>query len=136
VVIGTKFGFRFKDGKQVGAERASRSEHIREAVEGSLRRLKVFKNAKNHAFSEPYAAHVGLWFSLCLTVRKGSKAEVHLAVLQRMSTEAHRRYQPRYKILGCFALLHAVRSGMPPKPAPIRRGLRIRSPFSALASAL
>ncbi len=39
VVIGTKFGFRFKDGKQVGIERASRPEHIREAVEGSLRRL-------------------------------------------------------------------------------------------------
>jgi aryl-alcohol dehydrogenase-like predicted oxidoreductase len=39
VVIGTKFGFRFKDGKQVGIERASRPEHIREAVDGSLRRL-------------------------------------------------------------------------------------------------
>ncbi len=39
VVIGTKFGFRFKDGKQVGTERNSGPEHIREAVEGSLRRL-------------------------------------------------------------------------------------------------
>jgi aryl-alcohol dehydrogenase-like predicted oxidoreductase len=39
VVIATKFGFRFKDGKQVGFERDSRPEHIREAVEGSLRRL-------------------------------------------------------------------------------------------------
>ena len=39
VVIASKFGFRFKDGKQVGAERASRPEGIREAVEGSLRRL-------------------------------------------------------------------------------------------------
>jgi aryl-alcohol dehydrogenase-like predicted oxidoreductase len=39
VVIATKFGFRFKDGKQVGTERASRPEHIRAAVEGSLRRL-------------------------------------------------------------------------------------------------
>lgn len=39
VVIATKFGFRFKDGKQVGAERASRPEHIRQAVEGSLHRL-------------------------------------------------------------------------------------------------
>src|SRR6266849_4642526 len=39
VVIGTKFGFRFKDGKRVGMERASRPEHIREAVEGSLHRL-------------------------------------------------------------------------------------------------
>lgn len=39
VVIGTKFGFRFKNGKQVGAERASRPEDIRAAVEGSLRRL-------------------------------------------------------------------------------------------------
>ena len=39
VVIATKFGFRFEGGKQVGAERASRPEHIREAVEGSLRRL-------------------------------------------------------------------------------------------------
>ncbi len=41
VVIGTKFGFRFKDGKQVGAERASRPESIREAVEGSLERLQT-----------------------------------------------------------------------------------------------
>jgi aryl-alcohol dehydrogenase-like predicted oxidoreductase len=39
VVIATKFGFRVEGGKQVGAERASRPEHIREAVEGSLRRL-------------------------------------------------------------------------------------------------
>ncbi|HVJ53664.1 MAG TPA: aldo/keto reductase [Aliidongia sp.] len=41
VVIATKFGFRFKDGKQVGVERASRPEHIREAVEGSLKRLQT-----------------------------------------------------------------------------------------------
>ena len=39
VVIATKFGFRVEGGKQVGAEKASRPEHIREAVEGSLRRL-------------------------------------------------------------------------------------------------
>ncbi|HEY4162692.1 MAG TPA: aldo/keto reductase [Dongiaceae bacterium] len=39
VVIATKFGFRFKDGKPVGRERASRPEDIRAAVEGSLRRL-------------------------------------------------------------------------------------------------
>jgi aryl-alcohol dehydrogenase-like predicted oxidoreductase len=40
-VIATKFGFLFKDGKQVGTERASRPEQIREAVEGSLRRLQT-----------------------------------------------------------------------------------------------
>jgi aryl-alcohol dehydrogenase-like predicted oxidoreductase len=39
VVIATKFGFRLEGGKQVGSERDSRPEHIREAVEGSLRRL-------------------------------------------------------------------------------------------------
>jgi aryl-alcohol dehydrogenase-like predicted oxidoreductase len=39
VTIATKFGFRLAGGKQVGAERDSRPEHIREAVEGSLRRL-------------------------------------------------------------------------------------------------
>src|ERR1035438_338359 len=39
VVIATKFGFRFEGGKQVGTERDSRPEHIRQAVEGSLRRL-------------------------------------------------------------------------------------------------
>jgi aryl-alcohol dehydrogenase-like predicted oxidoreductase len=39
VVIATKFGFRLDGGKQVGNERDSRPEHIREAVEGSLRRL-------------------------------------------------------------------------------------------------
>lgn len=41
VVIASKFGFRFKDGKQVGAETDSRPEHIREAVEGSLKRLQT-----------------------------------------------------------------------------------------------
>jgi aryl-alcohol dehydrogenase-like predicted oxidoreductase len=39
VVLATKFGFRIEGGKQVGSERDSRPEHIREAVEGSLRRL-------------------------------------------------------------------------------------------------
>ena len=41
VVIATKFGFRVENGKQVGAERDSRPQRIREAVEGSLRRLKT-----------------------------------------------------------------------------------------------
>ena len=39
VVIATKFGFRIEGEKQVGTELDSRPEHIREAVEGSLRRL-------------------------------------------------------------------------------------------------
>ena len=39
VEIATKFGFRIENGKQVGVERDSRPQHIREAVEGSLRRL-------------------------------------------------------------------------------------------------
>ena len=39
VTLCTKFGFRLQDGKQVGVERASRPEDIRNAVEGSLRRL-------------------------------------------------------------------------------------------------
>jgi aryl-alcohol dehydrogenase-like predicted oxidoreductase len=41
VLIATKFGFRIENGKQVGSERDSRPEHIREAVEGSLRRLRT-----------------------------------------------------------------------------------------------
>jgi aryl-alcohol dehydrogenase-like predicted oxidoreductase len=41
VTIATKFGFRIEGGKQVGAERTSRPDHIRAAVEGSLRRLGV-----------------------------------------------------------------------------------------------
>ena len=39
VIIATKFGFKIEDGKQVGAERDSRPEHIAAAVEGSLKRL-------------------------------------------------------------------------------------------------
>ncbi|SIT56038.1 conserved hypothetical protein [Mesorhizobium prunaredense] len=39
VVIASKFGFRFKNGRQVGAETDSRPDSIRRAVEGSLRRL-------------------------------------------------------------------------------------------------
>jgi len=40
VVIATKFGFRFApDGKQLGQD--SRPEHIKQAVEGSLKRLKT-----------------------------------------------------------------------------------------------
>ncbi len=41
VLIATKFGFRIEGDKQVGTERDSRPEHIREAVEGSLRRLRT-----------------------------------------------------------------------------------------------
>src|SRR5437588_5332203 len=37
IVIATKFGFRFENGTIAGVD--SRPEHIREAVEGSLRRL-------------------------------------------------------------------------------------------------
>jgi len=39
VVIATKFGFRFEDGKSVGLD--SRPTSIRKAVEGSLRRLRT-----------------------------------------------------------------------------------------------
>ena len=40
-VIATKFGFRIENGKMVGVETDSRPAHIREAVEGSLRRLQT-----------------------------------------------------------------------------------------------
>jgi aryl-alcohol dehydrogenase-like predicted oxidoreductase len=39
VVIATKFGFKIKDGRQSGLD--SRPEHIREVVEGSLKRLRI-----------------------------------------------------------------------------------------------
>ncbi len=39
VVIATKFGFDIKNGKEVGLN--SRPEHIRQAVEDSLKRLKI-----------------------------------------------------------------------------------------------
>lgn len=39
VVIATKFGFKFKDGKQAGVD--SRPEHIKEVAEASLKRLKT-----------------------------------------------------------------------------------------------
>ncbi|HLL81145.1 MAG TPA: aldo/keto reductase [Longimicrobium sp.] len=39
VVIATKFGFKIENGRMTGLE--SRPEHIREAVEGSLRRLQT-----------------------------------------------------------------------------------------------
>jgi aryl-alcohol dehydrogenase-like predicted oxidoreductase len=39
VILATKFGFRIQADKQVGMERDSRPEHIREVVEASLRRL-------------------------------------------------------------------------------------------------
>ena len=41
VTIATKFGFRIVDGQQVGGETDSRPEHVRKAVEGSLRRLRT-----------------------------------------------------------------------------------------------
>jgi aryl-alcohol dehydrogenase-like predicted oxidoreductase len=39
VVIATKFGFNIKDGKEAGLD--SSPEHIKQAVEGSLKRLKI-----------------------------------------------------------------------------------------------
>jgi aryl-alcohol dehydrogenase-like predicted oxidoreductase len=41
VVIATKFGFRLKDGKQMGAQTDSSPANIRAAVEGSLQRLQT-----------------------------------------------------------------------------------------------
>ena len=41
VVIATKFGFKIKDGKQVGAQTDSSPAAIRAAVEGSLQRLQT-----------------------------------------------------------------------------------------------
>ena len=41
VTLATKFGFRFEHGKQVGTERDSRPEHIRQVVEAALRRLQT-----------------------------------------------------------------------------------------------
>ncbi|MER2527564.1 MAG: aldo/keto reductase, partial [Candidatus Competibacter denitrificans] len=41
VILATKFGFRIKNGKQVGTERDSRPEHIHRVVEESLRRLQT-----------------------------------------------------------------------------------------------
>ena len=41
VIIATKFGFKIENGKQVGVELDSRPAHIREAVEGALKRLQT-----------------------------------------------------------------------------------------------
>jgi aryl-alcohol dehydrogenase-like predicted oxidoreductase len=41
IVIATKFGFKLRDGKQVGAETDSSPANIRAAVEGSLKRLQT-----------------------------------------------------------------------------------------------
>jgi len=41
VLLATKFGFRFEGGKAAGMELDSRPEHIRLAVDGSLRRLRT-----------------------------------------------------------------------------------------------
>lgn len=41
VMLATKFGFRIENGKQVGADRDSRPEHIRRVVDESLRRLQT-----------------------------------------------------------------------------------------------
>jgi aryl-alcohol dehydrogenase-like predicted oxidoreductase len=41
VTLATKFGFRIENGKQVGTDRDSRPEHIRQVVEESLRRLQT-----------------------------------------------------------------------------------------------
>src|SRR6266705_3346521 len=38
VVIATKFGFKFEDGKQLGVN--SRPQHVKEVAEASLKRLK------------------------------------------------------------------------------------------------
>jgi hypothetical protein len=49
------------------------------------------------------------------------KEEPRFAVLQSMSKQPLRRYQARFSILGCFALLHAIRSAKPQNPSRLRR---------------
>jgi hypothetical protein len=61
---------------------------------------------------------------LLLTISENArfKVEAHLTVLQGMSKKIGRRYQSRLNILGCLALLHALRTRKPQIPSTIRRG--------------
>jgi len=53
-----------------------------------------------------------------------------MTVLQGVSKKIGPRYQSRLNILGCFALLHALRTGKPQIPSTTRRGWTFTpSPF-------
>src|SRR4051812_25943529 len=41
VVIGTKFGMRYENGKRMGSDGGSRPDYLRKSVEGSLTRLQT-----------------------------------------------------------------------------------------------
>jgi hypothetical protein len=67
--------------------------------------------------SEKSSAQVPLLVPECTQI----KVKSHFVVVQRMPNETQRRYQPRLKILGCFALLHAIRSSKAPKQSSLGR---------------
>jgi hypothetical protein len=50
------------------------------------------------------------------------KAAMHLVVMQGMSKESRPRYRSRLNIIGCFALLHAIKSVKTKKASSIRQG--------------
>jgi Protein of unknown function (DUF1232) len=56
-----------------------------------------------------------------------SKVETHLTVLQGMAEKTGPRHQSRLNILGCFALLHALRTGKPSNTVDDPSGLNIHT---------
>jgi hypothetical protein len=62
---------------------------------------------------------------LCLLLIIGFLFEIkvatYLTVLQAMYKKTTLRYQSRLNVLGCFALLHAIRSGKSPKLSSLPR---------------
>jgi hypothetical protein len=69
------------------------------------------------------ADYIGLPFDVAAKISIGipkAKVTMQLTVLRNMSKKT--RSHPPINILGCFALLNAVRSARPQKPTPLRRG--------------
>lgn len=102
VVIATKFGFNIQDGKQVGLN--SRPEHIKEAVEGSLKRLQTdyidliyqhrvdpnvpiedVAGAVKDLIKEGKVKHFGLSEAGVMTIRKANSVQKVTAVQNEYS---------------------------------------------------
>ncbi len=129
VIIATKFGFRFVDGKMAGVD--SWPEHIREAVEGSLRRLEtdhidlLYQHRVD--FSVPIEDVVGAMADL---VRAG---KVRFLGLSEAGEETIRRADAVHPISALQSEYSLWERNLEPRIIPLLRELGIGLvPFSPL----
>jgi diketogulonate reductase-like aldo/keto reductase len=130
VILATKFGFKIENGAITGLD--SRPDHIREAVEGSLRRLAtdridlLYQHRVDPAV--PIEDTVGAWPSSCARARSASSASPRRASRRSAAPRRPPDLGPPERVLALGAQPRAAHHPAPARAADRARAVRAARP--------